>query len=123
MAASSMNLNDTERLGLLCTLTCSRLAMMQFGHTGSASLVQLRAAKTWSLFNARIVEWLDIAKLDFLAQEIAEALNPMFNTAKIFEVEAALRQVVKLDMSSTLIVAVYSRCDLALSSFHYKGDV
>ncbi|AOJ76261.1 hypothetical protein [Burkholderia ubonensis] len=115
MTDARPTLGSHDRLELLCWLTCGNLGAYYLNEAWPDSAFQVQAAHRWLDRHHRMADWLAIAKLSALAQDIAKRHAGFVDAAWARDAVEEIVDTDDLDYRAKLVQRVYDDCCKALA--------
>ncbi|AOI65724.1 hypothetical protein WS98_28980 [Burkholderia territorii] len=115
MTDAPNNLGSQDRLELLCWLTCGNLGAFYLNESWPDASFQVKAAHRWLDRHHRQCDWLAIAKLAALAQDIAKRHADFVDASWARDAVEEIVDTDDLDYRAKLVQWVYDDCCKALA--------
>jgi hypothetical protein len=115
MTDASRTLGSQDRLELLCWLTCGNLGAFYLNECWPDAAFQVQAAHRWLDRHRRQSDWLALAKLAALAQDIAKRHASFVDASWARDAVEEIVDTDDLDYRAKLVQRVYEDCCKALA--------
>ncbi|MBN3816072.1 hypothetical protein G3N57_05355 [Paraburkholderia sp. Se-20369] len=115
MTDACPTLSSHDRLELLCWLTCGNLGAYYLNEAWPDAAFQVQAAHRWLDRHHRAADWLSIAKLSALAQDIAKRHAGFVDAAWARDAVEEIVDTDDLNYQARLVQWVYEDCCKALA--------
>lgn len=121
MTDARPTLGSHDRLELLCWLTCGNLGAFYLNETWPDAAFQVQAAHRWLDRHHRQADWLALAKLAALAQDIAKRHASFVDAVWARDAVEEIVDTDDLNPDAKLVQWVYDDCCKALAD-HRLAD-
>ncbi|HEY1996666.1 hypothetical protein [Paraburkholderia sp.] len=115
MSDVRLHLSPRDRVELLCWLTCGNLGAYYLNESWPEAAFQVQAAHKWLDRHSREADWLSIAKLSALAQDIAQQHACFVDAAWARDAVEEILDTDDLNFQARLVVQVLTDCQRALA--------
>ncbi|CAM2149900.1 MULTISPECIES: hypothetical protein [Paraburkholderia] len=109
------HLSPRDRVELLCWLTCGSLGAYYLNESWPNAAFHVQAAHKWLDRHAREADWLAIARLTAIAQEIAKQHAWFVDATWARDAVEEILDTDDLNYQAKLVLQVLKDCELALS--------
>lgn len=109
------NLSPTDRVELLCWLTCGSLGAYYLNGSWPTSAFHVQAAHKWLDRHKRQAEWLAIAKLSAIAADLAQRHSELVDADWARDAVEEILDSDDLNYQSELVLRVLDECKRALA--------
>ncbi|MDE1184238.1 hypothetical protein [Paraburkholderia sp.] len=108
------HLSPRDRVELLCWLTCGNLGAYYLNESWPSADFHVQAAHKWLDRHKRQAEWLTVARLSAIAQDIARQHAGFVDAVWARDAVEEILDTDDLDYQATLVREVLGDCRLAL---------
>ena len=109
------NLSPTDRVELLCWLTCGSLGAYYLNGSWPTAAFHVQAAHKWLDRHKRQAEWLAIAKLSAIAADLAQRHSELVDADWARDAVEEILDSDDLNYQSELVLRVLDECKRALA--------
>jgi hypothetical protein len=109
------HLTPTDRVDLLCWLACGNLGAYFLNGTWPNSAFHVQAARRWLDRHRRQADWLSVARLSVLAQEVAQRHSALVDADWARDAVEEILDSEDLNYQSELVQRVLFDCRQALA--------
>jgi hypothetical protein len=109
------NLSPTDRVELLCWLTCGSLGAYYLNGSWPNAAFHVQAAHKWLDRHKRQAEWLAIAKLSAIAADLAQRHSELVDADWARDAVEEILDSDDLNYQSELVLRVLDECKRALA--------
>jgi hypothetical protein len=112
---STLDLSARDRVDLLCRLTCAHLGEYLLSAAWPGPAFNVQVAASWLNRHCRKADWLEVAQLSFIAQQVAQGHISNLDSASACRIIEAVLETKYQGVRPPLVESIHNSCKVTLA--------